>query len=114
MLTQIPAGRQQLYDGMEPELWTTTWALPVEGATVTLAETDENDFELLRTRIGDAAFAQVITEGGFLTDDLGRHRAADGAGLVHLVKDHCLFVLGLQEFQPGRYLVTFEAAWRIS
>ena len=114
MLTRIPAERQNLYDGMEPELWTTRWALPVGGASVTLAEIDENDLDLLSARIGDEAFDQVVADGGFVRTDFGSYRATDGSQLLYVLHEDCLFVLGVQEFQPARYLVMFEAAWKIS
>ena len=114
MLTRIPVERQNLYDGMEPELWTTRWALPVGDASVTLAEIYENKLDLLSARIGEAAFDQVVTEGGFVRTDFGRHRAADGSQLLYVLHEDCLLVLGVQELQPARYLVMFEAAWKIS
>ena len=114
MLTHIPAQKQKLFEGGEPELWTTRLPLPVGGISVTLAEINKNHLDTLSSVIGDAAFDQVVTDGELVRTPIGTYEDRDGSSLVYLLHDDCLYVLGVQETSPARFELTFQGAWKIS
>ncbi|HEX2900958.1 MAG TPA: hypothetical protein VHS96_14670 [Bacteroidia bacterium] len=115
--------RSLAYDGPEPKDYAAKVQVPLGKPewAFSFSEIVRRPFEELRDILGEKAFAEIMEKMGYAypKNEFETYVGDDDLALYYYVRDdetagaRKLVLVGMGEFQPGRYMATVEGFWRV-